>query len=328
MTGWPDLRARVSKAFRVAREQGLGGLLRVLYSRFRSRSHQPMPSLRRAEEWLSYYEHRKEVSQPRQGGETSLPRVSVLILTYNNLLLTQICLRSIFCNTSYPGYEVIVVDNGSTDGTPAWLQALAATHPRLRLILNASNRGFSAGNNQAAHEAHGDYLIFLNNDTVVTSGWIEGFLAHMEADPSIGLIGPVTNGTGNEARIPASYQTPAEMEALARQLARTMRMRSFDIRMLAFFCVMVRAGEFQRLGGLDERFGVGMFEDEDIALRYKQQGLRVVCAEDVFIHHFWRASFGNLNQDRYRRLFAENRGKFEAKWGQEWEPYRHRRIAP
>jgi GT2 family glycosyltransferase len=254
--------------------------------------------------------------------------VSVLILTYNNLLLSQICLHSVFRNTTHPSYEIIVVDNGSTDGTPAWLHGQETGHANLKLILNSENRGFSAANNQAAAAASGEYLVFLNNDTVATPGWIEGLLAHLQADPGIGMVGPVTNATGNEARIPASYTLPSQMEALAAQRAAALAGRRFDMRMLAFFCVMLRKHEYDALGGLDERFGVGMFEDEDLAIRYQQRGLRAVCAEDVFIHHFWRASFGKLAQERYDRLFAENRQKFEEKWGRPWAPYQMRKQPP
>ena len=101
---------------------------------------------------------------------------------------------------------------------------------------------------------------------------------------------------------------------------------AFDIRMLAFFCVMARKDQFEALGGLDERFLVGMFEDDDLAVRYQLQGQRVVCAEDVFIHHFQGASFGKLDKDRYTQLFEENKQKYEEKWGRKWEMYQSRRA--
>lgn len=276
--------------------------------------------------WLSFYEHREEFIQPLNENinRDKYPKVSILILTFNNLDVSKLCLRSIYCNTTYPNFEVIVVDNASSDETPAWLKAYSSTHSNLKLILNSDNLGFAVGNNQAAREAAGEYLIFLNNDTIVTQGWIERFLAHFQRDHRIGLIGPVTNATGNEARIPVSYTTPAEMEAFAFGRAITMSMRSFDIRMLAFYCVMARKNQYEFLGGLDERYMVGMFEDDDLAVRYHQQGLRVVCAEDVFIHHFQRVSFGKIENGKYQKIFEENRKKYEEKWGRAWVPYKLR----
>jgi GT2 family glycosyltransferase len=277
-------------------------------------------------DWLMYYMRRAEVVQSLSNdiNNDKFPKVSVLILTFNNLVINQLCLRSIYCNTTYPNFEVIVVDNASTDGTPAWLKTYSTTHPNLKLILNSDNLGFATGNNQAAREAVGEYLIFLNNDTVVTQGWIERLLAHYQSDPAMGLVGPVTNATGNEALIPVSYTTPAEMEAFALDRAIAMHMRSFDIRMLAFYCVMTRKDHYESLGGLDERYSVGMFEDDDLAVRYHNNGLRVVCAEDVFIHHFQGASFCKLEIEQYKKIFDENKKKYEEKWGRAWEPYQLR----
>lgn len=278
--------------------------------------------------WLAYYESRAEIVQPFNDdvNKHNLPKVSILILTFNNMLISKICLHSIYSNTAYPNFEVIVVDNASSDETPAWLKTYSKTHPNLKVILNSDNLGFSGGNNQAAREAAGEYLIFLNNDTVVTQGWVERLLAKFQSDPGIGLVGPVTNATGNEALIPVSYTSPAEMEAFALHRAIAMSMRSFDIRMLAFYCVLARKDQYESLGGLDERYSVGMFEDDDLAVRYHQQGLRVVCAEDVFIHHFQGASFGKLESEKYQEVFEENRKKYEEKWGRAWEPYQLRSV--
>ncbi len=280
-----------------------------------------------AQDWLRYYQTRPEMYQEKNNSDPAdMPIVSVLILTYNNLLLNQLCLHSVYANTTYPNFEVIVVDNGSVDETPGWLKQFAQTHPNLRLFLNSENRGFAGGNNQAAREAKGEYLIFLNNDTVVTRGWVEGLLAYFQTVPQAGLVGPVTNAIGNEACIRIDYSSPYEMEAFAEKIARKMKGRSFDIRMLAFYCVMARKAQYETLGGLDERFAVGMFEDDDIAVRYQQEGFRVLCAEDVFIHHFHRSTFGKLAEEIHQKIFDENREKYEQKWGHVWRPYHFRQT--
>jgi GT2 family glycosyltransferase len=272
---------------------------------------------------LKYYQNLGEIQQTPILDKDILdfPKVSILVLTYNNFHINELCLRSIYSNTTYPNFEVVVVDNASQDETPAWLTSYAKTHPNLRVLLNTDNRGFAGGNNQAAHEATGEFLIFLNNDTIVTWGWIERLLAHIKNDPMVGLVGPVTNSTGNEACIPVNYSSPAEMETFASDRASIMAGQAFDIRMLAFYCVMARKDQYEALGGLDERFKIGMFEDDDLAVRYHQQGWRVICADDVFIHHFQRASFGKLGPEEYQKIFDENRKKYEEKWGRAWEPY-------
>jgi len=321
-----ELLNKVKKAIHITREQGPGATLQIakgkLQNRFRAK---PRPV--GVPEWLAFYERRREINQNAVKSKdiTSWPKISILILTYNNLLINQLCLRSIYCNTAYPNFEVIVVDNASVDKTPDWLVSFAKTHPNLKLILNKNNRGFAGGNNQAAQGATGEYLVFLNNDTVVTPGWLERFLAHMQSDSKIGLVGPVTNSTGNEARILVNYDTAAQMESFAAQRARSMAGQSFDIRMLAFYCVIARKNQYETIGGLDERFLVGMFEDDDLAVRYHQAGYRVICAEDIFIHHFQGASFGKLENTQYTHLFEENKQKYEEKWGRKWEPYQFRK---
>lgn len=315
----------LQKGLRIVRQRGIKVAFQTFQVKFQARFRRINTPLS-VKDWLSYYERRAEIVQPLNNNinNDKFPKVSILVLTFNNLVISQLCLRSIYCNTTYPNFEVIVVDNASTDETPAWLKTYSRTHPNLKLVLNLDNLGFAGGNNQAACEAVGEYLIFLNNDTVVTQGWVERLLAHFQSDPGIGLVGPVTNATGNEARISVSYNSPSEMEAFAIDRAIAMSMRLFDIRMLAFYCVMARKDQYENMGGLDERYAVGMFEDDDLAVRYHQQGLRVVCAEDVFIHHFQGASFGKIETEKYQKIFEENRKKYEKKWGRAWEPYQLR----
>jgi GT2 family glycosyltransferase/SAM-dependent methyltransferase len=311
------------KSLHTLRHHGLLAVLKLALNRLFPHV-EPQQTPLDIQQWVNYYRSRPELHNTPQNQVL----VSILVLTYNNLLLNQLCLQSIYCNTTYSNFEVIVVDNASTDGTPAWLREYAQTHPNLHLILNVENRGFAGGNNQAAREARGEYLIFLNNDTVVTRGWVERLLIHLESTPEIGLVGPVTNAVGNEARIPVNYQTPAEMEMFAALVAHQMKGRSFEIRMLAFYCVMARKSEYESFGGLDERYSVGMFEDDDIAVRFHQEGFRTVCVEDVFIHHFHRSSFGKLDKEIHQKIFSENQKKYEEKWARKWEPYQFRTFEP
>jgi GT2 family glycosyltransferase len=251
------------------------------------------------------------------------PKVSLIILTYNNLDYTRQCLESIFSKTIYPNYEIVVVDNASTDGTPDYLQTVAATHPNMRLVLNKENRGFAAGNNQGVAAASGAYIAYLNNDIVVTPGWLSGLLTHL-SDPAIGAVGPVTNYAGNESRIAVDYHNISDLDDFARRYTRAHAGQSFEIRMLALFCMLLRRSVIEAVGPLDEQFGVGMYEDDDFSLRIRQKGYRILCAEDVYIHHWGSAAFSRLAQERFERLHLENRGKFESKWGTLWQPHRWR----
>jgi GT2 family glycosyltransferase/glycosyltransferase involved in cell wall biosynthesis len=245
------------------------------------------------------------------------PLASILVLTYNQLNYTQLCLQSIFEHTHYPNYEVIVVDNASTDETPIYLKTLTTIHPNLKIILNHTNAGFARANNQAAAISYGEYVVFLNNDTVVTPGWLNRLLRHLH-NPDIGLVGPVTNEIANESKIPVPYTVLADLNSFANQLARQKSGQSFELRVAALFCATMRKQVFLDIGGLDERYGIGMFEDDDLAESLRQRNLKIICAEDTFVHHWGRGGFKQMPFDAYLKIFEENRLKFEEKWGKNW----------
>ncbi len=253
------------------------------------------------------------------------PKVSIIIVTYNNLDCTRLCLNSIYEKTVYPNIEVIVVDNASTDGTAEFLEGFSATHPNLRVESNDTNEGFASANNRALAVASGEYIVFLNNDTVVTRGWLSRLIRHL-ADAQVGMVGPVTNWSGNESKIEVGYSGMQEMEAFARAYTQVHEGETFDISMLSFLCVAMRCEVVQQVGPLDERFGLGTFEDDDYALRVRQKGYRIVCAEDVFVHHWGMASFSQLSDKAYLQLFDENRRQFEQKWGLTWKPHQSRKV--
>jgi GT2 family glycosyltransferase/glycosyltransferase involved in cell wall biosynthesis len=257
-----------------------------------------------------------------------LYKAAVIVVSYNNLEYLRLCLESLWAKTSYPHFEVVVVDNGSRHEVLAYLRAAAAKEPRLKLVANGTNLGFARANNIGI-EAAGDcdYVVLLNDDTVVTRGWLAKLIGYL-TDPGIGLVGPVTNWAGNEARIDVGYRDLEGMDAFAEQYTAGHAGRCFDIPMLAMFCVGLRKRLLDQIGPLDERFGIGMFEDDDFSLRVRQAWYRVVCAEDVFVHHWGRSSFRRLDKAAYERLFEENRRKFEAKWGRAWQPHRGRSHRP
>ncbi len=250
-------------------------------------------------------------------------KASIIILTQDGLDYTRQCLESILLKTTYPDYEIVVVDNASKDGTLEYLNKIETEQKNFQIIRNQHNEGFSRGNNQGARAAKGEYLIFLNNDTVVTHGWLTRLIEHLQ-DPSIGIIGPVTNSASNEAKISIDYKSIEGLDRFAQEYTQAHYGESFEIRSLAFFCVAIKKDTFLKIGPLDERFRLGMFEDDDYALRVKQSGYKVICTEDVFIHHWGGGSFLKLDPYQYWMLFKENRKKFEDKWDITWQPHLQR----
>lgn len=260
-------------------------------------------------------------------------KASVVIVSYQNLGRIRDCLESMARYTDYPDYEVVVVDNGSDAEVVSFLRQFAARDARFKLVEAESNLGFARANNVGIAHISPDskYVVLLNNDTVVTQGWL-GSLVQRLQDPAIGLVGPVTwpAGTANEAAIEVPYRGDdmGAMQAFASRIRRDNSGSSFDIPMLAFYCVAARRSLFDAVGPLDENFGIGMFEDDDYSIRVRNAGFRVVCARDVFIHHVGRSSFGKLEDAVYRNLFEKNRAYYEGKWGVAWRPPAARQAVP
>jgi len=259
-----------------------------------------------------------------QGVEAlSEPRVSVVVVTYNNLDLTKACLHSLEAYSDYSNLEVIVVDNASADDTPAFLREWAEGGSNRHIVLNADNRGFAAANNQGLALATGDYLVMLNNDTYVTPGWIATLVGHLRHSEKLGMLGPVTNNIGNEARIEIHYDSMDEMLDVAADYTHHHAGQLTPLRTAAFFCVMLRRAVYEKVGPLDEAFGIGFFEDDDYCRRVEQAGWTIACADDVFVHHNLSASFNKLKQETRQALFEDNKATYEAKWGT-WVPHKYR----
>jgi len=252
------------------------------------------------------------------------PGASVVVVSFDNLLFTRLCLESLLAHTLEPAHEVVVVDNGSGDGSEEYLRELAEANRRVKLVLNSENIGFPAACNQGLAAAHGDVLVLLNNDTMLPPEWLPRLIAHLE-DENVGLVGPVTNRIGNEAEVPTRYHTWGEYLRAAEERARGQSGRSFDIETLTMFCVAMRRGVHVELGPLDTQFEVGTLEDDDYSLRARGAGYRLLCAEDVLVHHFGEASFGKLFADgEFGRIMEANRDRFARKWGAPWQPYEKR----
>jgi GT2 family glycosyltransferase len=225
-------------------------------------------------------------------------------------MFTQSCIESIRIYTPPHLYEIIVVDNGSTDGTVDWLRS----QTDLKVIFNKENLGFPKGCNQGLAIADGDNLLLLNNDTIVTPRWLDQLLACLNSDDTIGAVGPVTNAASYYTAISVQYHTLEEMITFAEQYNRSDPSKWEERLKLIGFCMLFKREVFQRIGSLDERFSPGNFEDDDYCLRMRRAGYKVMICTDTFIHHEGSASFRN-DVEAYHQLMQVNIKKFSEKWG-------------
>jgi len=239
---------------------------------------------------------------------------SVIIPTWNQLQYSQRCIESIRKHTHLP-YELIVVDNGSTDGTRAWLESLSGVH----LIANETNLGYPKACNQGLRAAKGENLLLLNNDTVVTPGWLRRLLERLHSAEDVGIVGPLTNYAVGEQRIEPPYRDLAQLDGFAWELGRRHRGASFATGMLVGFCLLMRRDVLDRIGLLDEGFGIGTFEDTDLSFRATKEGYRLLVCQDAFVHHFGSRTISG-NAVGVHELLEQNRLRFETKWGLAGQP--------
>jgi GT2 family glycosyltransferase len=235
---------------------------------------------------------------------------SIVILTRNALDYTKLCIDSIRKHTP-EHMELIFIDNGSTDGTVPYLQTIANS----KLIRNDYNKGFSVGCNQGMAEAAGEYIILLNNDTVVTAGWLTRLLGWLKQDPSIGIVGPCTNFAYSAQMVhPVPYQSMEEMELFAKVLMNHYEGKGIVAERLIGFCMAFHRNLIETIGGLDEQFFPGCYEDDDFCLRTRISGKRLWVAKDVYVHHHGNISFHVNGEDIHGSVMWDNRSRFWHKW--------------
>jgi GT2 family glycosyltransferase len=227
--------------------------------------------------------------------------VSVCVANWNCADLLRRCLRSLFDQPQGAAFEVVVVDNASTDGAA---DVVAAEFPQVTLLRNPTNRGFAAASNQAAAAARGRFLFFLNNDTEVPPQALGKLVAHAVANPGAGLIGPRLREPDGSVQI--SYRRrptiPALLHKLSlfrwtglfRQAYKHYRRGAFDphgvrpVEVLMGPAVLVPRAVFDAVGGWDERYRFGV-EDIDLSVQVGKTRA-VVFAGDVEVVHHGRAS--------------------------------------
>jgi O-antigen biosynthesis protein len=244
---------------------------------------------------------------------TVKPRASILIPVLNHWGVTRGCLASILENTQSGSYEIIVADDGSSDET-ADLPRLA---PGVRHVVNSSNLGFLRNCNKAARSARGEFLIFLNNDTVVQPGWLTALVQTLESDARIGLVGPMLcypNGQVQEAGgivwADASGWNYGRYDDPERPEYNYVK----EVDYVSGACIAVRRTVWEEIGGFDETFAPAYYEDTDLAFQIREKGYRVVYQPLSRVVHIEGVSHGVSEETGIKRYQVVNQMKFFTKW--------------
>ncbi|GIP29940.1 hypothetical protein J23TS9_50700 [Paenibacillus sp. J23TS9] len=287
---------------------------------FRRKSVRPGSKKRRKHIWLdtgSSYRlgYERGYAQGTAKGEEAFDQpfhgTSIVIPSYNQAEYLARCIESIETHTIEP-YEIIVVDNGSTDETGDYLKKRAG---QLRYRQLETNRGFSGGVNQGLMMAKGDTIVILNNDTLVTPGWLTHMLRCLKSNPIIGAVGPVTNYISGEQQIAVPYETVEQMWEYAASRDKPDETKWKETDRLVGFCVLFRRELLGRIGYFDEGFRIGNYEDDDWIIRVRLCGLKLVIAGDSFIHHFGSVSMKKLGQEQFHEVHGHNELYYTGKWG-------------
>jgi len=258
-------------------------------------------------EGAGYDPARHVAAAGRSGGLTS-----VVIVSYEALERTRRCLEALRAarEPDHP-LEILVVDNGSHDGSAEFL----AAQPDVKLLRLDENVGAPRARNLALPHAQGEWLVFLDNDAIVTPGWLSRLRWHADADPLVGCVCPVSDRAAHGQQIP--YEGGGDLAALrafADQRSGAYRRRARYGLLFTSFCVLVRRSVLDRIGGFDARFSPWGFEDDDFSLRAHLAGFRTRIALDVFVRH---ESYGGAKKKRHEELLLRNWRRFAAKWTQD-----------
>lgn len=220
------------------------------------------------------------------------------------------CINSIRNYTLVP-FEIIVVDNGSTDGTVKY-----CIREGIRFVSLPKNLGFPAACNYGLSFATGDNLLLLNNDIVVTLGWLSNMLTCLHSSDDIGIVGPTTNYvSGKQKASDVHYENLQQLHQMSAKLNELNRKKWRQVERIVGLCFLMKREVFERIGFFDERFSPGHYEDDDYCIRARLSGYRLMLAGDVFIHHHGSKSFLMLGQEQINHLLIQNHRKFIDKWG-------------
>ncbi len=242
--------------------------------------------------------------------------LSIVIPFYNQSEFTLGTVNSILENSKFLG-EIILVDDGSNEVEYNMVYEGVKDKSNIKIIRNKKNMGFPYSVNQGLIEAKGANIIIANNDIIVPPGTIERLLL-MSGLEKVGVIGTLTNN-GNGFQVDeeanASYSSIEGMYEYAKKIQEKNNFSYLELPRVVFIFVLFKRELLDAIGGLDERFCPGNFEDDDYCLRALMAGFRNIVAFDTFVHHYGSQSFGREGAEEYDRLLEINRKKFLQKWG-------------
>lgn len=231
---------------------------------------------------------------------------TIIVVNYNGGEQLAACLSSLVADPATAGYELLLVDNASSDGSGA---AMAAAFPQVTLLASEHNLGFGGANNLAAQQARGEFLAFLNPDTIVEPGWLEPLLATLDANPEVGLATSQVRLLDDRDRInTAGNDVHLSGLTLCRGMDRPVHALAApaEVGAVSGAAFAIRRALFEALAGFDADFYMYL-EDTDLSLRARLAGYQCRYVPDSVVYHDYALHFGPdkvyyEEHNRYRML--------------------------
>ncbi len=247
-----------------------------------------------------------------------IPKISIVVLNWNGLHDTLVCLESLKA-VDYKSFDIILVDNASTDGSPEKLREMAKQNPKINLVFNSKNLGFSGGVNVGIRKAldkKADYVLLLNNDTCVNTSFLTHLVRVALSNPSVGIVGPKVYYDGQDrvlycagSRVIKTLGQPL-MRGLG-QMDHGQYDKQEEVGFISGCCLLIKKEVIEKIGLLDEDY-FAFFEDLDWNIRAQQAGYQLVYVPSSVIWHKGSNTIG-LKSPAYYFLHARNRILFARK---------------
>ena len=241
-------------------------------------------------------------------------KCDIVMPVWNQREYTKDCVDSILKNTGDIDYRLIIIDNASGEETKLYMESLKSSlGQKMLLVRNENNLGFVKAANQGMRLSEASYVCLINNDTLVTEGWLSEMIKVADGSSSIGLINPSSNNLGQKPEKGESIETYAKK-------IRESSGKFFEIGSAIGFCMLIKKELIGKIGVFDEIYGMGNFEDTDFSRRAVKEGYICVRACGAYVYHREGTSFG---RDRtFDENFERNRQVYEFRWGKRrWIAY-------
>ena len=235
------------------------------------------------------------------------PKCDIIVLTWNQKSLIKEFTDSILENTITPS-RLIIIDNASKDGTQDYLKTLKGNEiVKIEVIFNKENLGYVGGMNQGLVLSKSEYVCLMNNDVLVTKGWLSKMIKVAESHPQIGIVNPQSNNFG------VFPPKGMSLNEFAQKLEQKFNNEFVEFNTCIGFCMLIKRKVIEKIGFLSTEFAPIFFEDTDFSMRAKKAGFLCVGALSAYVWHHEHKAVSRMKERE--EIFKRNKEKFEKKWG-------------